>query len=142
MSAVRMPAAAAPRFDPQQLQHAAAAAAAPRALVVPVDAAFAWACGVLGVSSREVVLFARHMWCRLSSVVDELLVISLGASHQPPSRAALLVALWLASKLEGNRRDVAGASRLCAATGLTKWGVTAVEVHLLQLMNFSPYLGW
>jgi hypothetical protein len=118
-----------------------ASAPVPAALVGATDAAFAWAGSVLGIEAREVFLFARHIWARAAGRVDELLVVSLGAS-QAPSRAALLVALWLASKLEGSRRQVAGASRLCAATGLSRWGVTAVEVHLLQLLDFSPYRGW
>jgi len=110
-------------------------------LIAPTDAALAWAGGVLGVNRREVFLFAQHIWARASARVDELLVVSLGPS-QPPTHVALLVALWMSSKLEGNRRQVSGASRLCAATGLTRWGITSIEVHLLQLLDFSPYRGW
>jgi hypothetical protein len=112
-----------------------------RALLAPLDAALAWAGGVLVVEAREVFLLARHMWARVEGRADELLLASLGAS-QPHDRVMVLAALWIASKLEGGRRSVAGASRLCAATGLSKWGVTSVEVHLLQVLDFSPYRGW
>ncbi|KIZ00362.1 hypothetical protein MNEG_7601 [Monoraphidium neglectum] len=100
-----------------------------------------WAGGVLGVDCPEVFAFARHVWGRAASRVDELLIASLGA-WRPPLHAAVLVTLWLASKLEGSRRGVAGAGRLCAATGLSGWGVTSVEIHILQAVDFSPYRGW
>ena len=119
----------------------AMSASPPPPLYIPADAALAWAAAALGVTAREVLLFARHVWARAAGRVDACLVASLGAA-QPPERVAALAALWLASKLEGGRRAVAGASRLCAATGLTRWGVTSVEVHVLQLLDFRPYRGW
>ncbi|KAI8467843.1 MAG: hypothetical protein J3K34DRAFT_523393 [Monoraphidium minutum] len=120
-----------------------APAPAPRAPpgAPPLERALAWAGGVLGVDCADVFLFARHVWARTGGRADELLIASLGA-RAPPHDVAVLVCLWLASKLEGNRRAVAGAGRLCAATGLSGWGVTSVEVHILQLTEFSPYRGW
>eukprot|EP00775_Hariotina_reticulata_P002916 gene2916-3203_t len=78
---------------------------------------------------------------KVSGRMDDMLLISLGIT-QPLDNVTMLVCLWVATKLEGHRRQVAGCSKLGAALQLPVWSVTSVELHLMQLLGWQPYSGW
>lgn len=106
----------------------------------PTDSMLMWAGSVLGCTCAQAYLFAQHVWQRVDSHLDEMLFISLGAVA--PRQVAMLVSLWIATKLEDNRKCVAGCSRLAAASRLMPWAVTSIELHLMQLLDWRPYAGW
>jgi hypothetical protein len=70
-----------------------------------------------------------------------MLLISLGVTASSQS-VTMLVSLWVASKLEGHRRQVAGASKLAAALQLLPGSITDIELHIMQRLNWQPYAGW
>jgi hypothetical protein len=97
-----------------------------------------WAGGVLSCSCHSAYLLAQSMWQRVDGKMDELLLLSLGVSV-PSSQTGMLLTLWIASKLEGQRRHVAGTSRLATTLQLLPWAVTNLELHIMQLLEWRPY---
>ncbi|WIA28332.1 hypothetical protein OEZ86_010882 [Tetradesmus obliquus] len=101
----------------------------------------AWAGQILGCQLQDAYHLAVHIFKRTAGRLDDMLLISLGATL-PVDSVTMLVSLWLATKLEGHRRQVAGCSKLAGALALLPWAVTAIELHMMQLMDWQPYAGW
>jgi hypothetical protein len=124
---------------------AAAAAVAARVCLAAPDAVqnrlLSWAGQVLCCHLQDAYLLATHLYSKVCGRLDDMLLISLGIT-QPLDNVTMLVCLWVATKLEGHRRQVAGCSKLCAALQLPPWSVTSVELHLMQLLGWQPYSGW
>jgi hypothetical protein len=120
-----------------------AAATGPRRTLAEVGAnhLLAWAGQILGCQLQDAYHLAAHIFRRTAGRLDDMLLISLGASL-PVDSVTMLVSLWLATKLEGHRRQVAGCSKLAAALQLLPWAVTSIELHMMQLMDWQPYAGW
>jgi hypothetical protein len=121
---------------------AAVAAAAPACgLEAPGSQLLGWAGRVLACQLQDAYLLASHIFKRASTRLDSMLLISLGVTA-PCESVTMLVSLWVATKLEGHRRQVAGASKLAAALQLLPGVIVDVEVHLMQLLDWQPYAGW
>jgi hypothetical protein len=118
-------------------------AAGPRRAVAETGAnrLLAWAGQVLGCQQQDAYHLAAHIFKRTAGRLDDMLLISLGATL-PVDSVTMLVSLWLATKLEGHRRQVAGCSKLAGALQLLPWAVTSVELHMMQLMDWQPYASW
>jgi len=97
-----------------------------------------WAGGILTCTCHSAYQLAHSMWRRVDGRMDELLLLSMGVSV-PSGQAGMLITLWVASKLEGQRRQVAGTSRLAATLQLLPWAVTNLELHVMQLLEWRPY---
>uniref|UniRef100_A0A383VSY5 Uncharacterized protein n=1 Tax=Tetradesmus obliquus TaxID=3088 RepID=A0A383VSY5_TETOB len=121
----------------------AASAPGPRRALAEVGAnrLLAWAGQILGCQLQDAYHLAVHIFKRTAGRLDDMLLISLGATL-PVDSVTMLVSLWLATKLEGHRRQVAGCSKLAGALALLPWAVTAIELHMMQLMDWQPYAGW
>jgi len=118
-------------------------AARPQALPARLTAAqqlLAWSGSVLRVHSHEAYLMAQHIFKRVAQHIDSALLVSLGT--HTPAAAAMLVCLWVGAKCEDNRRNLAGASAIAKACGMLPWGVTSLELHVMQLLNWQPYAGY
>ena len=50
--------------------------------------------------------------------------------------------LWLAAKLEENRRGVPTASKMGLLLGIQKAVMGEVELYLMQLVSWAPLRGW
>jgi hypothetical protein len=99
-----------------------------------------WAGRLLTVHCPGPFELTRSMWRRVEGRLDDVLLLSLGVTGSR-TQAVLTVLLWLASKLEGRRRAVANASQLAHPLKLLPWAVNGLELHLLQLLEWSPYSG-
>ena len=97
-----------------------------------------WAGGILTCTCHSAYQLAHSMWQRVDGRMDELLLLSMGVSV-PSGQAGMLITLWIASKLEGQRRQVAGTSRLATTLQLLPWAVTNLELHVMQLLEWRPY---
>lgn len=128
------------RMAQQQQQAAVVVATLQRGVLAPQQSLLSWSGSVLRVTCQDAYLMAQHIWDRVHSRLDGMLLVSLGAQH--PSAVAMLVCLWLGAKLEDNRRSVAPASRLAKVAGMLPSGITSVELHIMQLLNWQPYKGW
>ena len=64
------------------------------------------------------------------------------AAPAPPLHTALLVTLWLASKVEGARGAAAKAAKAAEAAGVDGPGIVDLELYILELLDFRPYLDW
>ena len=64
----------------------------------------------------------------------------LGAER--PWETMLAGCLWLAAKLEENRRGVPTASKMGLLLSIQKTVVGEVELYLMQLVNWAPLHGW
>lgn len=100
-----------------------------------------WAGRVLNCQLQDAYLLCSHLYSRVAGQLDDMLLISLGVTASSQS-VTMLVSLWVASKLEGHRRQVAGASKLAAALQLLPGSITDIELHIMQRLNWQPYAGW
>jgi hypothetical protein len=100
-----------------------------------------WAGRVLNCHLQDAYLLCSHLYGRVAGQLDDMLLISLGVTASSQS-VTMLVSLWVASKLEGHRRQVAGASKLAAALQLLPGSITDIELHIMQRLNWQPYAGW
>jgi len=97
-----------------------------------MSAAFSW----LSFKQQSTMSLALHCLSRLDT--DGAL------THAVPQawtqRAVVL--LWMAAKLEENRFGLAGASRVAACISMLPGDATAMELDLLNLLDWSPYKGF
>lgn len=100
-----------------------------------------WAGRVLNCQLQDAYLLGSHLYRRVTGQLDDMLLISLGVTASTES-VTMLVSLWVASKLEGHRRQVAGASKLAAALQLLPASITDIELHVMQRLQWQPYAGW
>lgn len=100
-----------------------------------------WAGRVLNCQLQDAYLLGAHLHRRITGRLDDMLLISLGVTVSSES-VAMLMSLWVATKLEGHRRQVAGASKLAAALQLLPASITDVELHVMQRLQWQPYAGW
>jgi len=100
-----------------------------------------WAGRVLNCQLQDAYLLGTHLYQRVTGQLDDMLLISLGVTASTES-VTMLVSLWVASKLEGHRRQVAGASKLAAALQLLPGSITDIELHVMQRLAWQPYAGW
>jgi hypothetical protein len=100
-----------------------------------------WAGRVLNCQLQDVYLLGSHVYKRVTGQLDDMLLISLGVTASTES-VTMLISLWVASKLEGHRRQVAGASKLAAALQLLTGSITDIELHVMQRLQWQPYAGW
>jgi hypothetical protein len=122
----------------QQQQRSPAAVVLLRAPSAAHEQMLLWAGRLLSVNCSSPFELTRSMWRRVEGRLDDVLLLSLGVTGSR-TQAVLTVLLWLASKLEGRRRAVANASQLAQPLKLLPWAVNGLELHLLQLMDWSPY---
>jgi hypothetical protein len=123
---------------------AAAAVAAPGPMCVLEPAQqklLHWAGRVLNCQLQDAYLLGSHLYKRVTGQLDDMLLISLGVTASSES-VTMLISLWVASKLEGHRRQVAGASKLAAALQLMTGSITDIELHVMQRLQWQPYAGW
>eukprot|EP00878_Enallax_costatus_P000903 GHUV01001033.1.p1 GENE.GHUV01001033.1~~GHUV01001033.1.p1 ORF type:complete len:584 (+),score=215.02 GHUV01001033.1:192-1943(+) len=100
-----------------------------------------WAGQVLNCQLSEAYCMAQHIYARAAAQLDDMLLITLGVT-QPMDKVAMLVCLWMATKLEGHRRQVVGCSKLATALQMVPWAVTSVELHIMQALDWRPYAGY
>jgi hypothetical protein len=100
-----------------------------------------WAGRVLNCQLQDAYLLGAHLYRRVNGQLDDMLLISLGVTASTES-VTMLVSLWVASKLEGHRRQVAGASKLAAALQLLPGSITDIELHVMHSLNWQPYAGY
>ena len=119
----------------------AAASAPMRVLESAQQKLLHWAGRVLNCQLQDAYLLCCHLYRRVSGQLDDMLLISLGVTASTES-VTMLISLWVASKLEGHRRQVAGASKLAAALQLLPASITDIELHVMQRLQWQPYAGW
>lgn len=100
-----------------------------------------WAGRVLNCQLQDAYLLGAHLYRRVNGQLDDMLLISLGVTASTES-VTMLVSLWVASKLEGHRRQVAGASKLAAALQLLPGSITDIELHVMHSIKWQPYAGY
>lgn len=147
--ALELVAAQQQRLAQQQL--ASAQAQARSLLQLQLDVQLRWACGGLGggfdsvlqfairdfsLASHTTCLLSRHMWARLDGAVQALPFAAL-----VPRGAPMLVCVWIACKLEENRKGLASAARLGQQLGLSPRDILGIELNLMQLLSWQPYQG-
>lgn len=121
---------------------AAVAAAGPMRVLEPAQQKLLhWAGRVLNCQLQDAYLLGSHLYKRVTGQLDDMLLISLGVTASTES-VTMLISLWVASKLEGHRRQVAGASKLAAALQLLTGSITDIELHVMQRLHWQPYAGW
>lgn len=101
----------------------------------------AWAGQVLNCQLSDAYHLAQHIYSRAAAQLDDMLLITLGVT-QPMDKVTMLVSLWMATKLEGHRRQVVGCSKLATALQMVPWAVTSVELHVMQALEWRPYAGF
>lgn len=100
-----------------------------------------WAGQVLNCQLSDAYRMAQHIYSRASAQLDDMLLITLGVT-QPMDKVTMLVSLWLATKLEGHRRQVVGCSKVATALQMVPWAVTSIELHIMQALSWRPYAGY
>ncbi|KAK9814654.1 hypothetical protein WJX72_009293 [[Myrmecia] bisecta] len=92
------------------------------------------------VQQQDTLLFTLFLWERVRPQVDTAAIQVMGVLR--PLDAVLLTCLWIAAKLQENRRGLPTAStvglQLCVSRGV----VTQLELYLMKLLDWRPFAGW
>jgi hypothetical protein len=105
---------------------------------------------VLKASSRTTPALAEHMYGRLLLLQQQPAHSPAGANataimlgllrHSEEQVLAALV--WLAGKLEENRRSILPARSYAAALGLAPTRLPVLELVVMHALQWAPYRGW
>lgn len=128
-----------PEVAQQQQQQQLRAAGLPCRLTAGQQL-LAWSGSVLRVQCSDAYYMAQHIFKRVAKRMDGELLASFGT--RVPAAAAMLICLWIGAKCEDRRRHLVGASTIGKACGMPPSGVSALELYVMQLLDWRPYEGF